>query len=391
MKTVVIYVADSIDLILDKSNAWYIRHYEVYFDKVYMVYLRGTAHEPLVQGRTTLVALGTGRSKLDFLLAPFRLYKFAKKTKPTVYITSDQIWSWWISWAMQLFLGARIYLMPQFMPEQIYKSSKRSVSMIFPIWLERMLIWLSFFFANRVLTGNCFGNYTHWLLSNPIARRKTIVAETLPEALPPPAFIEKVKALNGIRSQASLGQDEDINLIYVGRLQHQKLVDDLIRMMPLLTEQTPDQSSVILTLVGDGPEREYLEKLVDELNVRPVVNFAGQVRNEDLPEYLLRSHVYVSPLTGMSLREAALCGLPIVAYDMDWLHGFLKHEETALMIPPGNYNELARQVARLSRDNELRQRLSRNIKELAGRLWSPQGLRESLRQVFEVESKNQAE
>ena len=128
-----IYVTDSIDVIMAKSNAWYIRHYETYFDRVYMVYLRGSAHKPVAQGRTELISLGTGRSKLDFLLAPFRLYRFAKEVRPSAYITSDQIWSWWISWAMQLLLGARIYLMPQFMPEQIYKSSKRSVSMIFPI------------------------------------------------------------------------------------------------------------------------------------------------------------------------------------------------------------------------------------------------------------------
>src|SRR5213083_1950424 len=115
MKTVMIYVTDSIDVILAKSNTWYICHYETYFDKVYMVYLRSTAHEPLVQGKTKLVSLGSGRSKLDFLLAPFRLYRFAREIRPAVYITSDQIWSWWISWMMQIFLGAHIYLMPQFM------------------------------------------------------------------------------------------------------------------------------------------------------------------------------------------------------------------------------------------------------------------------------------
>ena len=383
MKTVVIYVADDIDVILEKSNAWYIRHYEVYFDKVYMVYLRGTAHEPLVQGRTTLVALGTGWSKLDFLLAPFRLYRFARKTKPTTYITSDQIWSWWISWAMQLFLGARIYLMPQFMPEQIYKSSKRSVSMIFPIWLERFLIWLSFFFADRILTGACFGNYTHWLRSTPVARHKTIIVETLPEALPPPTFLEKIEALNSSPNHARSSENEEFNLIYVGRLQQQKLVGDLIRMMTSLVGQRSGPSPITLTLIGDGPERASLEKLADDLGLLSIINFKGQISNEELPEYLLRAHVYVSPLTGMSLREAALCGLPVVAYDMDWLHGFLEHEETALMIPPGNYEEMARQVMRLSRDDELRQRLSHNIKELAWRMWSPRGLRENLQQAFE--------
>lgn len=383
MKTIIIYVTDNIDDILAKSNAFYVRNYEAYFDNVFMVYLRGTSHEPIVQGKTSLISLGTGRSKLDFLLAPFRLYRFAKKIEPTAYVTYDQIWSWWISWAMQLFLGARIYLMPQFMPEQIYKSSKRSVSMIFPIWVERSLIWLSFSFADRILTGDCFGSYTHWLRSTPITKRKIIVAETLAEALPPPAFLEKIEALNGSYSQARPGRDGNFNLIYVGRLQHQKLVDDLIRMMPLVIGQREGSSPVMLTLVGDGPERESLESLVDELGVRSFVNFTGQLRNEDLPEYLMRSHVYVSPLTGLSLREAAICGLPIVAYDMDWIQGFLKHEETALLVASGDYNEMGRQVLRLADDEKLRHRLSVNIKKFAQRLWSPQSLRDSLHNVFE--------
>ncbi len=383
MKTAMIYVTDSFDAIMVKSNAWYMRHYETYFDNVYMVYLRGSPQEPQTQGQTTLVPLGTGRSKLDFLLAPLRLYRFAKEIRPTAYITSDQIWSWWISWPLQLFLGARIYLMPQFMPEQIYKSSKGSVSIIFPIWLERSLIWLSFFFADRLLTGACFGSYADWLLSTPVAKRKTVVAETVPEALPPPAFLQQAEALNGSRVRPRRRKDEDLNLIYVGRLQRQKLVDDLIRMMPQIAGGQNGGPPVTLTLVGDGPDREVLEKLADELGVRQFINFAGQLKNEDLPALLLRSHIYVSPLTGMALREAAICGLPIVAYDMDWIEGLLQHEETALLVPLGDFAGMGRQVMRLSENEELRQRLSANIKELAQRMWSQKSVQNSLRSIFE--------
>lgn len=382
MKTVIIYVTDSIDIILAKSNTWYVRHYETYFDKVYMVYLRGSSMKPIVQGRSSLISLGTGRSKLDFLLAPFRLYKFARKIKPDVYITWDQIWGWWISWAMQLFLGARFYLMPQFMPEQIYKSTKRSVSIIFPIWLERILIRLSLSLAHKVLTGNCFGSCPDWLRSDPIAGKKTVVAQLLAEALPPPAFLSGLESL-AANSHTNRQVNGTFNMIYVGRLQRDKMVGDLIKMMSVIKRLKKESMDFRLLLVGEGPERDHLEKIVDELGVRDLIGFAGQVNNDELPKYLLDSHVYVSPLTGMSLREAALCGLPIVAYDMDWIHGFLKHEETALMIDPGNYEELANQLMRLAEDESLRERLSENIKEMAWRIWSPRHLRESLSQVFE--------
>jgi glycosyltransferase involved in cell wall biosynthesis len=384
MKTVIIYANDCLEELLVKSNIWYIRHYEEYFDHVYMIYLRGTAHAPVTQGNTTLVSLAKGRGKLEVLLAPYRLYRFAKKIRPTHYVTPDQIWSWWLSSLVQLLLRAKIYLLPQFMPEQIYSSSKDSVSIFFPIWFERILIWLSYFTANKVLTGHCFGNYTNWLSHYRAARGKIIIVDALAEALPPPAFLEKLEKLNGDGSAFRAAHTRDgLNLIYVGRLQRQKLVDGLIKMLPLIRELENNSLPIKLTLVGDGPDRDSLERLANELKVNDLVEFVGQVQNDDLPEHLLRSDVYVSPLTGMSLREAALCGLPIVAYDMDWLHGFLKHDQTALMIPPGNYDEMARQIVRLSNDYELQERLSRNIKELAWRIWSPQGLRESLHQAFD--------
>ena len=106
------------------------------------------------------------------------------------------------------------------------------------------------------------------------------------------------------------------------------------------------------------------------------------MRNEELPDYLARASAYVSSYTGMSFREAALFGLPIVSYEVDWLSGFLVHEETVLLAPVGDHEELARQVARLADDEELYARLARNLKEYAWKMWSPLKLRDSMSEAF---------
>jgi glycosyltransferase involved in cell wall biosynthesis len=153
-------------------------------------------------------------------------------------------------------------------------------------------------------------------------------------------------------------------------------------MVAFLNDKTPPRKGVILTLVGEGPEKVLLEKLAGELGVLGSVIFAGALPNEELPKYLFEADVYLSPMTGTSLREAALCGVPIVAYDIDWVHGFLRHDENALLVPRGDYKEMARQVCRLEEDDDLRLRLSINIRNLALHLWTPNALKESLRQVF---------
>ncbi|MDQ3917966.1 MAG: glycosyltransferase, partial [Acidobacteriota bacterium] len=303
MKTVMIYSMDDLKEMLDKSNLWYIRHYEAYFDRVYMVYLRGTPHEQVDAGRTSFVSVAGG-GKLDYLLAPYRLYRFARKVRPTHYVTPDQIYSWWISSLLQLLLRAKIFLLPQFLPVYIYSTSGKSVSLRFPIWLEKFFISLSYLLVHRVLTGSCFGNLINTLADHPLARRKMLIADVLVEALPSPIFFERLKSLNGSAGARPLPPGRELNLIYVGRLQRQKLVDLLVKMMAYVKKANGGGRPIKLTLVGDGPERASAERLVDELGVRSLVEFAGHVDNERLPEYMTRADVYISTIGGMALREA---------------------------------------------------------------------------------------
>jgi glycosyltransferase involved in cell wall biosynthesis len=250
-----------------------------------------------------------------------------------------------------------------------------------PIWIERILILFSLASADNILAGRHAGNLVNWLAYQPLVRKKLTIVDTLVDQLPSSGFFERLQVLSKTCAR-SLSKNGGFVLAYVGRLSREKMVEDLVRMMADLKGQNDTKVPIALYLIGDGPERSRLKKLAKKLDVEMMVKFVGSVRNEELPDYLLKAQAYVSPLTGTSLREAALCGLPIIAYDMDWIHGLLKHEETALLIPPGDYGEMARQVIRLASDDKLYNRLSQNVKQLAWRFWSPLGLRRALQQAF---------
>jgi glycosyltransferase involved in cell wall biosynthesis len=236
--------------------------------------------------------------------------------------------------------------------------------------------------ANTVLTSGSFGDFKNWLSEKKQSKKKLLLVPKLVDALPTPEFFQSLERIR--RSFDADKSKDEFNLLYVGRLHKEKLTDHLIEMMKIIRDKYQPIPKVVLTLVGTGPEEEHLRKMVREYGLGPFVEFVGAVSGADLPTYLTNADVFLSPLTGMALREAALAGLPVVAYDMDWISGLLQHDDTALLVAPGDFEGMAHQAMRLMKSEQLHTRLSHNLEKLAWRLWSPSGVEESLRQAFEA-------
>ena len=103
----------------------------------------------------------------------------------------------------------------------------------------------------------------------------------------------------------------DLNIINVGRLSREKGIKYLIKSLKYLSPATK------LFLVGDGPEKKGLEKIVEKLELEKQVIFMGKIAHEKLPEVLNAMDVFVLPAVSMegfsnSMLEAMACGLPVV-------------------------------------------------------------------------------
>ena len=372
MKTLIVYTVTDLDAMLAKGNVWYMRHYEAWYDKVYVLYVLGNRRTPITNGRTTLITLGRRYRKLDLLLAPYRLYRFAKQHGPADYLTADPLFFWFISALIRILLKAKIYLMPVCIPEQIYKTSKKSLSGL-PICLEKFLIKLSFMSADRVITGKNISIYIDWLSSISYVKPKLHIVDTIVDELPTLDFFEALEV------PVNRSPDREKIVLYVGRLHGQKLLEDVIWMFALLKQQI---TNVRLWIVGDGSQRKMLEKLAVTLGVRDVIDFWGAKPNGELVNYYKKADVFVSPLTGTSLREAALCRLPVVAYNIDWVSGFLVNEKNALLVKKGNIAGLTNQVMRLLDDRQFAERLAGALHEYAVNAWNKQGVARALQQTF---------
>jgi len=107
------------------------------------------------------------------------------------------------------------------------------------------------------------------------------------------------------------------DLIFVGRLIKEKNVDVLIKAVKLIKEEMPDVSCFI---IGDGPERKRLEKLICDFDVEDNIKLLGFLEiHDDVISFMKSSKVFILPSTregfGIVTLEANACGLPIVTID----------------------------------------------------------------------------
>ena len=365
---------------LAKGNVWYVRHFEQYFHRVFLLYEFGRLPRARVRGRTTLISIGSRYGGFfDLLISPVTLYRLTRQLKPSVILSSDQVFLFWTGFLVRLLLRRKIALLPVCIPEEIHRATGHAVT-IGPVWVERLLILLTRRSVDVVISPRSFNNYA-WMTSKPGFRHKIVEVDTWPDALPSPEFLD---AVAGAGPAAPDARGEFV-LIYVGRLHREKQVADLLRMLAELRRIAPQRRARLL-LVGDGPESDALKALAAELGIADRVDFVAFVPNGSLPALYARASAFVSTVTGTSLREAALCGLPIISYAIPWVSRTFSDGENATLTPFGDYAALAQRVRELMEDDALRRRLGQGAKTLACTLWSTNGLGTSLALVEEAVS-----
>ena len=122
-------------------------------------------------------------------------------------------------------------------------------------------------------------------------------------------------------------------ILFVGRLQARKRVDHLLRACAQLG------SNPRLVIIGDGPERERLQSLANE--VYPGAEFIGAKHGAELRPYFMEADLFVLPGTGgLAVQEAMSYGLPVIVAQGDGTQDDLVRNENGWQIPPDNFDAL---------------------------------------------------
>ena len=123
-----------------------------------------------------------------------------------------------------------------------------------------------------------------------------------------------------------------------------------------------------LKIVGDGPERENLERISLGLGLSGQISFLGE--RDDIPSLLSGADLFVLPTTGreglgIAALEAMASGLPVVASRLGGLPELIRHDRTGLLVPPGDPGALEEAIREILSDPNRAATLGREGRERA--------------------------
>jgi glycosyltransferase involved in cell wall biosynthesis len=160
-----------------------------------------------------------------------------------------------------------------------------------------------------------------------------------------------------IESRRYLGIPADRFAVgWIGRMTAVKRTDDVLVAFKRLRDEGVD---AVLCMVGDGPDREQLERRAHELGVIRDTLFLGY--QEDVAPFYAAFDALVLPSsnegTPVSAVEALAAGRPVVATRVGGVPDVVQEGEDGFLVEPGATDDLADRLAQLARDPKLRKRM----------------------------------
>ena len=165
---------------------------------------------------------------------------------------------------------------------------------------------------------------------------------------------------------ADVVADDAQRLLFVGRLEPRKGLEQLIRAFTRLKTDRPDLQ---LHVVGEGGQLERCRALLPD-RLRADVRFHGRVPGEDIPRWFASCDLYVSPALGgesfgIVLLEAMAAGRPFVASAIPGYNSVATDGTQGCLVPPGDVPALADAIGALLDNPSLGAAMAREGRETA--------------------------
>ncbi len=126
---------------------------------------------------------------------------------------------------------------------------------------------------------------------------------------------------NAVKKRLGIPLENKV-LVSVGRLAKEKNLEELLEYFAKLVREG-NRKNLTFLIAGDGPDRERLEKLAEELGIKDQVVFTGMISPDKVAGYYKLGDVFVcasnSETQGITYIEALACGLPALCRRDDCL------------------------------------------------------------------------
>ncbi len=179
-------------------------------------------------------------------------------------------------------------------------------------------------------------------------------------------------------TRAARGLGQARVLMTVGRLERRKGIDTVIRALPSILSRVPD---AVYVIVGQGRDRERLERLASDQGVGEAVQFWGAVDSAELCATYNLCDVFITASRstppdvegfGIVFLEAGACGKPVIAGSEGGVPDAVDDDVTGLLVDPHSPDAVADAAVGLLLDEGRARRMGKAARERieAVRTWA---------------------
>lgn len=145
-------------------------------------------------------------------------------------------------------------------------------------------------------------------------------------------------------------------------------------------------------LIGNGPEKGNVQKLVKEKLLEDHITLAGRKNQEEIREYLQEQDIFLmTSITdpaygvesqGLVTAEAQACGLPVVAFDSGGVKFTIEDGKTGFIVPEKDVDAMVSKIRQLLDNAELREEMGQKATKFVANNLSQRTIREKWCEIY---------
>lgn len=189
--------------------------------------------------------------------------------------------------------------------------------------------------------------------------------------------------INKIKNQYNLSEKEII-ILTVSRLEKEKGIDNVIKAIINL-----DSSNIKYLIVGEGKDKDRLQKIIDNNNLNDKVILTGKISHEEVINYydlcdlfILTSRRGYSESFGRVFAEAGARSKPVIANNTGGAREVILNNKTGLLVDPSNIKEIREKIEFLIDNKEKREEYGSNAFKRTKKMFSSNKLIKSLDKIL---------
>ena len=245
---------------------------------------------------------------------------------------------------------------------------------------------LDVFFDNQVrgYVGKWCKHVSAWVYQS--SARTICISEKVREALLNEASVDTAVVYNGVDTEVFSPASKTgptPSILCVGNLIPVKAQDLLLRAIAAVEREFP---RLECKLIGEGPERRPLEMLARTLGIDDRVTFTGRQSRQEVSRAMAHCTLFVLPSRyeglGCVYLEAMASGKPVIACKGQGIEEVIAHGRNGWLVEPGNLSALAKALATLMGNEDLRSRLGALARRTVVEQFTLAHQAEKLRQIY---------